>query len=49
MKTIDKLLMFHMAVSDMDQSKAFYLDKLGFQAPQEVELPNPLYINERTT
>ena len=35
MKTIDKLMMFHMAVSDMDQVKAFYTDKFGFQVTQD--------------
>jgi len=30
MKTIDKLLMLHMAVKNMDQVKKFYTDKLGF-------------------
>ena len=30
MKIIDKIFMFHMAVADMDKSKEFYTDKLGF-------------------
>src|SRR5262245_9148025 len=30
MKTIDKLMMLHMAVSDLDAAKAFYTEKLGF-------------------
>jgi predicted enzyme related to lactoylglutathione lyase len=37
MKTVDKLLMLHMAVSDMDKSKAFYVDKLGFKATRDVD------------
>ena len=31
MKTIDKLMMFHMAVRDMDAVKEFYTEKLGFK------------------
>ena len=31
MNTIDKLMMFHMAVSDMDKAKEFYTEKLGFK------------------
>ena len=31
MKTIDKLMMFHMAVDHMDEVKAFYTEKLGFK------------------
>lgn len=29
MQVIDKLVMFHLAVSDMDKTKAFYEEKLG--------------------
>jgi catechol 2,3-dioxygenase-like lactoylglutathione lyase family enzyme len=32
MKTIDQITMIQMAVSDMDKSKVFYTDKLGFTA-----------------
>jgi catechol 2,3-dioxygenase-like lactoylglutathione lyase family enzyme len=32
---LDRLLMIHVAVSDMDKSKAFYTDKLGFNATQD--------------
>ena len=32
MATLDKLIMIHMAVNDMDKAKEFYTDKLGFEA-----------------
>lgn len=35
MKTIDKLTMFHMAVTDMDKAKEFYADKLGFKITKD--------------
>jgi len=35
MKIIDKLLMFHMAVSDMPKAKEFYSDKLGLKVVQD--------------
>ena len=31
METINKIIMFHMAVNDMDKSKEFYSNKLGFK------------------
>jgi len=37
MKTIDKLMMFHMAVNDMDKIKEFYTDKLGFKTTDDKE------------
>jgi len=37
MKTIDKLMMFHMAVHDMDKVKEFYTDKLGFTVTADKE------------
>ncbi len=37
MKTIDKLMMFHMAVNDMDKIKGFYTDMLGFKAVDDKE------------
>jgi predicted enzyme related to lactoylglutathione lyase len=36
MTIIDKLSMIHMAVNDADKMKAFYADKLGFKADQDV-------------
>ena len=35
MKTIDKLMMFHMAVSNMDEVKGFYTEKLGFKVTSD--------------
>jgi predicted enzyme related to lactoylglutathione lyase len=35
MNTIDKLIMFHMAVKDMDKLKAFYTEKLGFKVTSD--------------
>jgi catechol 2,3-dioxygenase-like lactoylglutathione lyase family enzyme len=35
MKTIDKLIMFHMGVSDMDKSKKFYADTMGFEVTKD--------------
>jgi uncharacterized glyoxalase superfamily protein PhnB len=35
MKTIDKLMMFHMAVNHMDEVKAFYTEKLGFKVTND--------------
>jgi len=35
MKTIDKLMMFHMAVSNMDEVKEFYTEKLGFKVTND--------------
>ena len=32
MSIVDRVMMVHMAVSDMDRSKAFYTEKLGFEA-----------------
>src|SRR4029453_4990210 len=35
MTTIDKLMMFHMAVSKMDEVKEFYTEKLGFKVTND--------------
>lgn len=35
MTAIDKLMMFHMAVSKMDEVKAFYTDKLSFKVTSD--------------
>ena len=35
MNTIDKLMMFHMAVRDMDKVKEFYTEKLGFKVTND--------------
>jgi catechol 2,3-dioxygenase-like lactoylglutathione lyase family enzyme len=35
MQVIDKLVMFHMAVNDMDKVKEFYEDKLGFKVTND--------------
>jgi catechol 2,3-dioxygenase-like lactoylglutathione lyase family enzyme len=35
MQVVDKLMMFHMAVSDMPKSKEFYADKLGLKVVQD--------------
>jgi uncharacterized glyoxalase superfamily protein PhnB len=36
MTTIDKLMMFHMAVSKIDEVKEFYTEKLGFKVMNDV-------------
>ena len=35
MKTIDTLMMFHMAVSKIDEVKEFYTEKLGFKVKND--------------
>jgi uncharacterized glyoxalase superfamily protein PhnB len=35
MTTIDKLMMFHMAVNNMDEVKEFYTEKLGFKVTSD--------------
>ncbi len=35
MTTIDKLMMFHMAVSKMEEIKEFYTEKLGFKVTND--------------
>jgi predicted enzyme related to lactoylglutathione lyase len=35
METVDKIILFHLAVRDMDKAKAFYTDVLGFKATQD--------------
>lgn len=35
MNTIDKLMMFHMAVNQMDEVKDFYTQKLGFKVTSD--------------
>jgi predicted enzyme related to lactoylglutathione lyase len=35
-KTVDKIIMFNIGVSDMDQSKAFYLDRLGLKVTNDI-------------
>jgi len=35
MNAIDKLMMFHMAVNDMDEAKKFYTEKLGFKVTND--------------
>jgi uncharacterized glyoxalase superfamily protein PhnB len=35
MNTIDKLMMFHMAVKDMDKLKEYYTEKLGFKVTSD--------------
>ncbi|SRR6266487_2208382 len=35
MKTIDKFVAFHMAVTDMAKAKEFYVDKLGFKVTKD--------------
>ena len=35
MKIVDKIVMFHLVVRDMDKAKAFYTDVLGFEATQD--------------
>ena len=35
MTTIDKLMMFHMAVNNMDEVKKFYTEKLGFKVTSD--------------
>jgi predicted enzyme related to lactoylglutathione lyase len=35
MKIVDKIVMFHLVVHDMDKAKAFYTDVLGFEATQD--------------
>lgn len=37
MNTIDKLMMFHMAVNDMDKVKEFYTKSLGFTVTADKE------------
>ena len=36
MKIIDKILMVHLVVRDMDKAKAFYTNVLGFEATQDI-------------
>jgi catechol 2,3-dioxygenase-like lactoylglutathione lyase family enzyme len=35
MQTVNKLMMFYMAVSDMPKAKEFYVDKLGMKVTQD--------------
>ncbi|EDK72414.1 Glyoxalase/bleomycin resistance protein/dioxygenase [candidate division TM7 genomosp. GTL1] len=35
MQVVDKLMMFHMAVSDMPKAKEFYADNLGLKVAQD--------------
>ena len=35
MKIIDKIVMFHLVVRDVDNAKTFYTDLLGFEATQD--------------
>lgn len=35
MQVVDKLMMFHLAVSDMPKAKDFYSDKLGLKVAQD--------------
>jgi catechol 2,3-dioxygenase-like lactoylglutathione lyase family enzyme len=40
MQVVKKLVMFSMAVSDMPQAKAFYIDKLGFKVTTDYRKDN---------
>ena len=37
MKIVDKIVLTHLLVRDMDKAKAFYTDVLGFEATQDTE------------
>ena len=41
MNAIDKLMMFHMAVSDVEKSRQFYTQKLGFTTTSDSRDFNP--------
>jgi catechol 2,3-dioxygenase-like lactoylglutathione lyase family enzyme len=36
-KIVDKIILTHLLVSDMDKAKAFYTDVLGFEATQDTK------------
>jgi predicted enzyme related to lactoylglutathione lyase len=36
-KIVDKIILTHLQVSDMDKAKAFYTDVLGFEATQDTK------------
>ncbi len=37
LKTVDKIILTHLLVRDMDKAKAFYTDVLGFEATQDTK------------
>ncbi len=37
MKIVDKIILTHLLVRDMDKAKAFYTDVLGFEATQDTK------------
>ena len=37
MKIVDKIILVHLLVRDMDKAKAFYTDVLGFEATQDTK------------
>ncbi len=37
MKIVDKIILTHLLVRDMDKAKAFYTDVFGFEATQDVK------------
>jgi predicted enzyme related to lactoylglutathione lyase len=43
--TINKIIMFHMAVTDMDKSKEFYEGKLGFKVTTDYEQNNGRWVS----
>jgi predicted enzyme related to lactoylglutathione lyase len=43
-KTIDKILMFNIGVSDIDKSKEFYLDRLGLNVIRDIGQGNMHFV-----
>jgi predicted enzyme related to lactoylglutathione lyase len=45
METISRIIMFHMAVTDMDKSKEFYVDRLGFKVTADYGQDNRRWVS----